>query len=531
MRRDVGQGHQRLEVVRRGGPGLPDEPHRAQVVVAAGVVEAQLLGLDRRVHHLRGGRERHRMHHPRRAGGDLHAEPHRALLGLSATDVGGATPSARFPRRSSGTTAASPVRPWPWRWTPARRVRDDGGDVRRGHRGEHRSPGGGPVVDDVVGLAGPAVLQPGHRVLQRRQPVDDGVRGQPVHRAQQAVAVQRVGHHRLRAERAQPGGTRRAAGQPDHPVAVAEEPAGERDAERAAGAGQQNLHGVLRYWWGGVRDARYRRRLAVLSAGGKARSGAPVGHHPKVGAGVHSRCLRGRRRWTVVVASGRPLRAEPVLGWDGLLATKLHRPRRPVGFVARDASHRSARGVVGRAAGARLRTGRIRQDLAAGRLGRPESIAGRLAVPGPGRQRPDPVLAACGRRAGPGSVGDRRAAGADARARAVVRRWASEGLATTLINRVGRPAGPGADGPGRLPPHRLPAGARLAGVPARAPAARAAPRAGQPHRPAAAAGPVARARPAGRAARSRPVLHRGGGRRAAARRGRAATCRTTRWPR
>jgi hypothetical protein len=68
------------------------------------------------------------------------------------------------------------------------------------------------------------------------------------------------------------------------------------------------------------------------------------------------------------------------MGWDGLLATKLHRPRRPIGFVPRrrlidrlEASLADRQVLV--------RAGRVRQDLAAGRLGRPEPLAGRLAVP------------------------------------------------------------------------------------------------------------------------------------------------------
>ena len=113
--------------------------------------------------------------------------------------------------------------------------------------------------------------------------------------------------------------------------------------------------------------------------------------------------------------------------------------------------------------------------------------AGGLAVAGRWRQRPGPVLAPCGGRAGPGVPGHRRAGRPAARpACPAVVRAAGDGADQRTGRRAQR--GRGAAGAGRLPPDRLPAGARLAGVPAGAPAAGPAPGAGQPSRPAAGAG-------------------------------------------
>src|SRR6266699_5458386 len=102
-----------------------------------------------------------------------------------------------------------------------------------------------------------------------------------------------------------------------------------------------------------------------------------------------------------------PLEQAGTGGPDGLLATKLHLPRPPLGLVARPRllerlEEGLARGLL------LVRAGRVRQDQPAGRLGPAEPAAGRLAVAGPRRQRPGAVLAARGRRAGPGAARDRR---------------------------------------------------------------------------------------------------------------------------
>jgi hypothetical protein len=49
--------------------------------------------------------------------------------------------------------------------------------------------------------------------------MDDRIRCQADHRAQQAIAIQCVGDDRLRTERAHTGGTGRIADQPEHAVA------------------------------------------------------------------------------------------------------------------------------------------------------------------------------------------------------------------------------------------------------------------------------------------------------------------------
>jgi hypothetical protein len=49
--------------------------------------------------------------------------------------------------------------------------------------------------------------------------MDDRIRCQADHRAQQAIAIQCVGDDRLRTERAHTGGTGRVADQPEHAVA------------------------------------------------------------------------------------------------------------------------------------------------------------------------------------------------------------------------------------------------------------------------------------------------------------------------
>ena len=145
--------------------------------------------------------------------------------------------------------------------------------------------------------------------------------------------------------------------------------------------------------------------------------------------------------------------------WDGLLDTKLHRPGLQPGFVPRRRLVDRLEESRGRPAGAGVRAGRVRQDLAAGRLGRPEPLAGRLAVAGRGRQRPGPVLASRGRRAGPSSAGDRASSSRRCSGPAPA---SFEGLRDGADQRAGRAAGPAAAGPGRLPPDRRPAGARLA---------------------------------------------------------------------
>jgi hypothetical protein len=162
---------------------------------------------------------------------------------------------------------------------------------------------GGALGAQPVGPHHPAVPQ--RRLLQRRELVDDRVGDQPLHRPQQAVAVERVGHDRPRAERSEPGGARGSAGQSEDLVTAREKSAGERDTERAGGAGEQNVHGVPRYWRrarGGPELGTGPRVQALLSGWRKARVGSPARRHPKVGMRVHSWRARRRRTWTEVVA-------------------------------------------------------------------------------------------------------------------------------------------------------------------------------------------------------------------------------------
>ena len=114
-------------------------------------------------------------------------------------------------------------------------------------------------------------------------------------------------------------------------------------------------------------------------------------------------------------------------------------------------------------------------------------------------------------RARPG-IGDRRGPAARA-ARAVLVPGPGHGA----DQRAGHGRGPAR--PRRLPPDQLAAGARVARVPGRAPAGRDMRGAGQPQRPAAAAGAAAGPRPADRDTRGRAAVHARGGRGAAPARG------------
>ena len=61
------------------------------------------------------------------------------------------------------------------------------------------------------------------RFLERGELVDDGIRGEAVHRAEQAVAIERVGDDRLHAERPQAGSAGRVADQPDDAMAAGDQ--------------------------------------------------------------------------------------------------------------------------------------------------------------------------------------------------------------------------------------------------------------------------------------------------------------------
>ena len=160
------------------------------------------------------------------------------------------------------------------------------------------------------------------------------------------------------------------------------------------------------------------------------------------------------------------------------------RARLAAGFRAAPAAGGAARRGPGTGAGAGLRPGRVRQDGAAGRLG--PALAS-------GRWRGCRWMPATTTRPGSGGMRWPRWTG---RGRGSASGWARcsarppplvRGAGDGPDQRAGRPArrGRGAAGPRRLPPDRLPAGARVARVPARAPAAGPAPGAGQPRRPAA----------------------------------------------
>ena len=86
-------------------------------------------------------------------------------------------------------------------------------------------------------------------------------------------------------------------------------------------------------------------------------------------------------------------------------------------------------------------------------------------------------------------------------------------MLTTLLNEISRPPGQLRPRARRLPRDRCPAGGPGARLPARAPAAAAAPGHRHPRRPAPAAGPLARPGSIDRAARRRPALHPRGSRR------------------
>ena len=75
--------------------------------------------------------------------------------------------------------------------------------------------------------------------------MDDGVGREPIDRAQQPVAVERISDHRPGAEAGEPVGARVAADEAENLVVVGDELAGNRHADRAARAGEQNLHDFL----------------------------------------------------------------------------------------------------------------------------------------------------------------------------------------------------------------------------------------------------------------------------------------------
>jgi hypothetical protein len=81
-----------------------------------------------------------------------------------------------------------------------------------------------------------------HRPGQRRELMHDhlGLGGR--HRPGDRVGVQRVGHHRARAQAAHQVLLGCAAGHPDHLVALRHELWDERSAEDARGAGYEHLH-------------------------------------------------------------------------------------------------------------------------------------------------------------------------------------------------------------------------------------------------------------------------------------------------
>jgi ATP/maltotriose-dependent transcriptional regulator MalT len=77
-----------------------------------------------------------------------------------------------------------------------------------------------------------------------------------------------------------------------------------------------------------------------------------------------------------------PGSTEPLVGWDGLLATKLHRPRRPVGFVPRQRLiDRLEESLAERQVFVCAPAGFGKTSLLADWAGQ-SRVAGRLAVPG-----------------------------------------------------------------------------------------------------------------------------------------------------
>jgi hypothetical protein len=75
--------------------------------------------------------------------------------------------------------------------------------------------------------------------------VHDRVGPHVTHRGQQALAVHHIGHHRFRADGAQPLSVGLAAGDADDLVASGDQLLGERRTNGARGAGEQNSHRVI----------------------------------------------------------------------------------------------------------------------------------------------------------------------------------------------------------------------------------------------------------------------------------------------
>ena len=196
-----------------------------------------------------------------------------------------------------------------------------------------------------------------------------------------------------------------------------------------------------------------------------------------------------------------------------LLETKLYIPRPRRGLVARPRLLERLRPWGRVEADARLRSGRLRQDDAAGRVARRSSrrrAIGGLAVARPERQPARVVLDLRDRRPADGGAGRRR------------RRALAAAAAATAADRAGpRPAPQRAQrdvardraGARRLPRHRRARRPGRDGLPAGAPAPADAPGDRQPRRSAVAAGPPARARRARRDPRRRSALHARRGRR------------------
>ena len=171
------------------------------------------------------------------------------------------------------------------------------------------------------------------------------------------------------------------------------------------------------------------------------------------------------------------------------------RPQAPTRSGGASATDRAAepRGRV--EADARLGTGRLRQDDAAGRVAGSRSgrrTVGGVAVARPGRQRARVLL----------DLPDRCAADGDARGRRERARPAADAPAAadrerfspTLLNELERAAGRHRAGARRLPRDRRARHPRRDGVPAGAPAPAGPPGDRHPRRPGAAAGPPASAR-------------------------------------
>jgi hypothetical protein len=80
---------------------------------------------------------------------------------------------------------------------------------------------------------------------QRGELVHDRIGAHVTHRGQQALAVHHIGHHRFRADAAQPLSVGLAAGDTDDLVASVDQLPGQRPTHGARGSGEQNSHRLI----------------------------------------------------------------------------------------------------------------------------------------------------------------------------------------------------------------------------------------------------------------------------------------------